>query len=218
MEENTTKFCKTCNQHKVLTTDNFRRKKYKTKTGMGEYWTLPCRICEREYNLRTNKERYIRTWTQRKIKRDTRKAAITEYNKKYEADNKEKRKIYRAGRIDKERENQRLWFKKQRNSDPSFKLRQYISGQIAYGLRKANSSKNGKSCINYLSYTLEELKQHLESKFEPWMTWQNHGRYDSKAWDDNDSSTWMWQLDHIIPHSLFNYTSMEDEEFKKAGH
>ena len=45
------------------------------------------------------------------------------------------------------------------------------------------------------------------------MNWENHGIYDSETWDDNDQSTWTWQIDHIIPHSKFNYHSMKDKEF-----
>lgn len=48
------------------------------------------------------------------------------------------------------------------------------------------------------------------------MNWNNHGKYDSKTWDDNDSSTWTWQLDHIIPHSDLPYQSMTDENFLKC--
>lgn len=53
------------------------------------------------------------------------------------------------------------------------------------------------------------------SQFEPWMTWGNHGRY-SKLWNDNDSLTWTWQIDHIISQSKLPYTSMTDENFKKC--
>ena len=56
----------------------------------------------------------------------------------------------------------------------------------------------------------------MQSLFEPWMNWNNYGRYDIKSWDDNNSNTWTWQVDHIIPHSTFKYSSMEDEDFKKC--
>jgi hypothetical protein len=46
------------------------------------------------------------------------------------------------------------------------------------------------------------------------MTWENRGVYDPTTWNDNDSSTWKWHLDHIIPHSTFHYTSMDDQAFK----
>jgi hypothetical protein len=35
-----------------------------------------------------------------------------------------------------------------------------------------------------------------------------------KTWNDNDLTTWTWQIDHVIPHSKFNYISMEDREFQ----
>lgn len=63
---------------------------------------------------------------------------------------------------------------------------------------------------------MDELKEHLEKQFECWMNWKNYGKYDSKVWIENDSSTWTWQIDHIIPQSTFKYTSMENEEFKKC--
>lgn len=47
-----------------------------------------------------------------------------------------------------------------------------------------------------------------------WMTWDNHGVYKLNEWDDSNSNTWNWNVDHIIPHSNFYYTSMEDQEFK----
>ena len=31
--------------------------------------------------------------------------------------------------------------------------------------------------------------------------------------ESNDYNTWTWQIDHIVPHSKFKYTSMGDKEF-----
>ncbi|MGI0058151.1 MAG: hypothetical protein ACREBJ_00145 [Nitrosotalea sp.] len=70
--------------------------------------------------------------------------------------------------------------------------------------------------LDYLPYSFDELKGHLERQFEPWMNWNNRGKYDVKTWNDNDSSTWVWQLDHIIPHSTFPYTSMQEQTFKNC--
>lgn len=98
-------------------------------------------------------------------------------------------------------------------SDPTYKLYHLISNKIRAAL---NGNKAGKSFKKYLTYTLDELKQHIESQFEPWMTWDNWGVYDCKSWNDNDISTWTWQIDHIIPHSKFKYVSMNDENFKKC--
>lgn len=106
--------------------------------------------------------------------------------------------------------------KKRYETDPVFKLRINLSTSILGSLKKNGSSKNGSSIMNFLPYTIEELKVHLEKQFEPWMNWENRGQYNITTWNDNDSTTWVWQIDHIIPHSKLPYTSMEDENFKKC--
>lgn len=63
---------------------------------------------------------------------------------------------------------------------------------------------------------MQELKEHLERQFESWMTWDNQGRYSAETWDDNDPTTWKWQMDHIIPHSDLPYASMDEDNFKKC--
>lgn len=100
--------------------------------------------------------------------------------------------------------------------DILYRTRTIISSSIRDYLTNNSSKKDGKSCLNYLEYSMEDLKIHLENQFEPWMTWENWGRYDPKIWDDNDQSTWTWNIDHIIPHSKFLYTSMDSDEFKKC--
>jgi hypothetical protein len=137
------------------------------------------------------------------------KEAVKEYNKKNELIIRARHKIYRENN----KENIAIYNKKYKKdrmeSDVSFKLRKTISNSI---LSKIN--KDGKSIIKYLDYSIDQLKQHLENQFEPWMSWENHGKYDPKTWNDSDSTTWTWQIDHIIPHSLFKYISMEDRSFK----
>lgn len=58
------------------------------------------------------------------------------------------------------------------------------------------------------------MKKHLESQFEDWMSWDNWGVYDPKTWDDNDKSTWTWQIDHINPMANFTYESEHDPGFR----
>ena len=87
---------------------------------------------------------------------------------------------------------------------------------LNYYIKYSNASKDKKSCIKYLPYTIDELKNHLELNFEPWMSWENYGKFNSKIWNDNDQSTWTWQIDHIIPQSKLLYTNMLDANFKKC--
>jgi hypothetical protein len=53
------------------------------------------------------------------------------------------------------------------------------------------------------------------------MNWSNHGRYNKKTWNDNDSSTWVWNIDHIIPQSDLPYAEMSNDpnsNFQKCWH
>lgn len=108
------------------------------------------------------------------------------------------------------------YLKSRRATDPSFKMRHYISCSIRLELSNLLLKKSGKSCFKYLGYSVEDLKNHIQALFEGWMNWDNWGVYDSTSWQDDDPATWTWQLDHIIPHSTFKYKDMECEEFKRC--
>jgi hypothetical protein len=107
-----------------------------------------------------------------------------------------------------------LYKKNKRKTDCVYYLKDKISNSIRFYLRAIGKSKNKKSISKYLPYTMQELKEHLEKQFEPWMNWDNGGNYRLDQWNDNDISTWKWQLDHIIPHSTFQYISIEDQQFR----
>lgn len=133
------------------------------------------------------------------------KLIILEKDREYRFKNKDKIKKYHSE-----------YYKKRRQTDPNFRIRTTISANINFYIKNNGSSKGGKSCLNYLPYSIDELKWYLESQFESWMNWNNYGKYNSKAWDDSDSTTWTWQIDHIIPQSILLYTSMEDENFREC--
>jgi hypothetical protein len=107
-------------------------------------------------------------------------------------------------------------YKLKRRLDPNYFLRENASDSIRKALKRMGKIKQGKSVLSYFGYSIEDLKNHLESLFEPWMNWDNHGSYKRGEWNDNDPSTWKWQLDHIIPQADLPYESMEDENFKKC--
>ena len=153
-------------------------------------------------NPEKNKKRY-KKYYKKNIKK------IKESYKKYYQNNKKKIKeinkrwhINNLNRINK-------WNNKYRNNkrktDIHFKIKCNISRAINHKLKRRLLSKNGKSTFSFLPYTVDELKQHLESLFQPWMNWQNYG-----------NKAGMWCIDHRHPDSLFNYTSVEDEEFQKC--
>jgi hypothetical protein len=106
--------------------------------------------------------------------------------------------------------------KNKRKTNNLYNLRRLISRQVNFMLKNNKSSKDRKSCIDYLPFTIQELKDHLALQFEPWMTWENHGKYNYKTWNDDDPTTWTWQLDHIIPQTRLPYSSMEEYNFRQV--
>ena len=61
------------------------------------------------------------------------------------------------------------------------------------------------SLINFkgrFGYTLDQLKNRIESNFTPEMNWQNYKSY--------------WVIDHIKAVCFFNFTSYDDPDFKRC--
>src|SRR5258708_238507 len=99
---------------------------------------------------------------------------------KYEIDKRNKE--YNKSHREKLKEYQKNYAKQRRAEDPIFNLRSRVSNTINYHINKNGGIKNKSSILNFLSYTIQELKNHLERQFESWMTWKNYGRYNVKTW------------------------------------
>lgn len=63
-----------------------------------------------------------------------------------------------------------------------------------------NGERKSNSWVNLVDFTLDELKNHLESKFLNGMTWENYGQ--------------VWHIDHIKPLSSFKIISDNCPEFR----
>lgn len=90
---------------------------------------------------------------------------------------------------------------KRKESDPKFAIRVRMRHLMNAHLRSRNLSKNGKTWESLVGYTIKDLYEHLESNFLPGMTWENRNE---------------WHIDHLICDSSFNYSSYDDEGFKKS--
>lgn len=119
----------------------------------------------------------------------------------------------RENRI-KHKDKRNEWERNRIKNDLDFRVRKKFSHVFRQAVRESGISKNGRSCFELLGYTFEDYKQHMESLFEYWMTWENQGVYNSAVWNDNDPSTFVWNLDHIIPQSKLPYDSFEHPNFK----
>lgn len=193
----------------------------------GKSWCIECHKKRNNAYYETNKETIIERVKQYYTDN---KSAILEQKKQYFAENKddilEKQHLYYEENFDiiqinrreyriSHKEERNKYQKHRYNTDPEFRLRVLLSTSILKFLKKSSSSKDD-SVTKYFSYSVDELKAHLEKQFEPWMNWDNQGKYNIETWDDNDPATWTWQIDHIIPHSKLPYTTMTDENFQKC--
>lgn len=179
-------------------------KLFNSKLQEKNFNTRVCRKCNLTKELNENNFRLTQNKYLRRICLDCDRKEANESTKK--------RLIYARDAI---RISKRKYQTNRRQRDPVYKMRKYLSTAIYQALRDSNSKKHG-SIMNYLSYSIDELKIHLEQQFESWMSWKNMKKYDNKTWNNNDSNTWVWNLDHIVPQSLLPYISMEDDNFKKC--
>jgi endogenous inhibitor of DNA gyrase (YacG/DUF329 family) len=128
------------------------------------------------------------------------KVLVREKQRKYAEKNKDKKQAYFLANKDVIRKNHAKWCAKQRRKNPIYKLHDNITSLIGLSLK---TGKCGKRTKEILGYSIDQLKKHLEKLFKPGMTWENYGKNG-------------WHVDHRIPLRVFNITSVNDIDFKRA--
>jgi hypothetical protein len=187
------KKCKACKELKPLS-------EFRLNRTMRDGHRSSCKSCDKEYgrcwrvkNLERTREydRQYKTENPEKIK---------EKNLRYRIKNsekiKEKKRRYRIKNSEKEKERLRRARKKYRATLKGA-LRHAISNAVGRSFKK--DSKAGRSWEELVGYTINDLKKHLEKRFQPGMSWGNYGK---------------WHIDHEIPISVFNFETPEDSDFK----
>lgn len=114
---------------------------------------------------------------------DNNKELKKELARKYYLENKE-------SLIDSSNEYQR----ERRKKDPLFNLKCKIRTLISNSISRNGYRKDSRT-EEILGCGFDVFKLYLESKFEPWMTWENYGRY-------NGELNYGWDIDHIVPNSI----------------
>ena len=134
------------------------------------------------------------------------------YRKEYELKNKERirgvKKEYYLKNIEhykeyrlKTKEYQKEWSLKNREyvkdyennryrTNINFKLRRICRSRIRQALKGISKSAH---TMELIGCTIDELRSHLESLFEPWMTWENQGLGG-------------WDIEHIKAMTKFDLT------------
>lgn len=164
---------------------------------------------KKEYMKEYNKQWYKKNKEARKecMKKynENNKEARKEYNKEWHENNKEAQNEY----MKQWREANKEWYEKNKEAnkeyireykknrlatDPGFKIRMNLSTRLCMALK--NNSKAA-STLELLGCTIEQLKSHLESKFQEGMTFENYGE---------------WHIDHIKPCCSFDLTDAEQQK------
>jgi hypothetical protein len=106
--------------------------------------------------------------------------------------NKEKvalsKKLSRLKHIDSHRERKNNYNRLKYKTDMNFKMKIVCRGIV----RRFLKFKGTQHTEEIIGCSYKEFKEYIESKFEPWMTWENYGKY-------NGELDYGWDIDHIIP-------------------
>jgi len=129
------------------------------------------------------------------------------YRKEYSKAHRKKHTLYnrKYRRTEKAKFTRRKRAKYRFTNDPIFKLNNLIRTRMQKYI-KMKSLKKSKRTFEIVGCTPQELRTFIESKFQPGMTWKNHGEYG-------------WHVDHVIALSsaktedelmkLFHYTNLQ---------
>lgn len=191
------KKCSKCKQEKPL---ELFCKSSVAKDGLNP-WCLRCRQEYKKKWVSENSNKVIQDNHQWYSKNRDKKALM---RKKYYIANKERVRALsnswrEANRSRVNKNSYRARVARMAN-DISFRLKILVWKRI-YCALKAN--KGGKRTEFIIGCTIQELKAHIESLFQPGMSWEN--------WSKDG-----WHLDHILPLSSFDLTN--PKELKKACH
>ena len=132
-----------------------------------------------------NRKEYMKEWNLKN----------KEHKKEYYLKNKERIKEYNLKNKEHFRERIRNYSNKRYKTNINYKLRMLCSNRVLVALKGKIKSA---STMKLIGCTPDELRRHMESLFEPWMTWKNQGRGG-------------WDIDHIKACFHFNLADPEQQ-------
>ena len=160
--------------------------------------------------VRAARKRYCEKYPE-KIKQENKRFRENnpDYKKEYYETHREEAKEWFRNRSPEQKkakaEYNRKWKKNRYDTNVGYRLRTIISEAV----RRSIHGTKDDSIRRILGYSIDELKAHLESQFEDWMTWENLGL-------TSNEPRKTWQIDHIRPVNTFNITDIYCEDFKKC--
>jgi hypothetical protein len=195
-QETTSKVCSLCGQDKFV--EEFSPK----KGGKNElhHW---CRSCKRIKDAAYSRDAYSRNPERIRSKNkkwcDENREQDLSRKRKYNAEHK--KEIYskqlecRAKNINQYRKVARERISRKKMENPNFKVTCLIRTRIRNALD--GRAKSGRS-VELLGCSWDEARKYIESKFQPGMSWKNHGVRG-------------WHIDHVVPCAAFDLTDPEQQ-------
>ena len=203
-----TKKCNKCEELFLKTNEYFsyvNRKK--------GYFSPYCKVCDRARCRKFHKDNYgvNEEWTKKRVE-SSKKSVLknpelyTEIKRRWYEKNRELVRQRNKARCSTEefREKRNKRHKERYATEPAYRMRRNVGGAVYDRLSGRRENRN-KTVWKALPYTPQELKEHIESQFEPWMTWDNYGNGHGQ-----------WNIDHIYPQSKLPYDSLEHPNFQKC--
>jgi hypothetical protein len=119
------------------------------------------------------------------------KISILEKRKNYYQENSDQKKSYQRDYQKNNKEKRNIYLRERRKNDENFRLVTNIRNLILNSFLNMGYRKDTRT-QEILGCSYEDFKKYLESKFEPWMSWENRGLY-------NGEEKYGWDIDHIFP-------------------
>lgn len=217
-----------CKKTLPVTIDNFY-----LRTIRGEPYIPPmCRACEKKKAKDSRKAKYSteegkkviaaqnRNWRdndpeyteKKRLEQNAKYANSPEFRK----DKFERTRIWRALNPEQKRIASAAWHQRTKKRStlknalfatfyPDLKLRGVVRRAVCEAMKTSGGSKKGRSVLQHLPYTMQELRAHLESLWEPWMSWANYG-----PWRPDQHT---WCIDHVTPQAALPYSDFSDANF-----
>jgi hypothetical protein len=208
---------------------------FRKRSGSGKIYASPyCKSCEKAKAAKLRADKYATPNGKKTIDLQNRvyrtdpehAKDISDHLKdrykndiEYRAERKANAKAWKLSNSKRNSSNKAAWFQKNKprlreewnkrfQEDPEFRLRNNLRRAIWEALRYGGGSKGGRSILDHLPYSMEDLKSHLEALWEPWMTWENYGVLDPKVRT--------WQIDHITPQVLLPFNDFAHANFLRC--